>query len=847
MRKLFRRLFYLLNRSRLECELREEMRAHREMMAPDRGRSFGNDLLLREEARDAWGWTWLDQLRQDVAYGIRILLRSPAFTLSAVTILALGIGANLAVFHIFNAALFHRVSVPHADSIVHFQLSGGPGGNFPYPAVEFLRRNSDVLAAVIAEKSGEGIFFEDDLEPEDSAFVSGNYFGELGIRPAYGRWLDAGDSEPGAPLAAVISHKYWQRRFGSDPDVAGRIIHLSGQPVRIAGVAPPDFSGLSYDRGAQPAFWLPITSHPALFSGSTTLASFAERDTELYAKLKPGVSIAAAEAQLNALMPSLREQHPSDFRGGESIRGRPLLSLPDLLPREALPAITLVTLLVSLVLITACANLGNILLARGQVRAREIDTRLWVGAGPWRIVRQLMVENGLIALLGAGAALLLAYFAARTLLASADAAPGIHVETDWRMILAAAGLALFSALVFGLAPAMQSVRRTTKPARTRKILVAVQVGASCFLLILASVLARSAQRQLAIHLRFDYRGMIVLDPQLQAHHLASATARQVLDRIAARLTDVPGVTGVTESVFPPFGGRMSVSFGPGQPRISYNQVTPSYFALMNLPIVRGRLFSATEKDAVVLSESAARAMWPAGDPMGKTLRIPQFTPMEKGKTLLRRGAYTPVAVVGVVKDSGSSQDNGIPEAYIPVADSNWARTMLIVHYSGDAAAAARDIRAAASLPGLVPSAWLMRSRAEHDAGPPPGILLGISSLSLTATLLAAMGIFGLIAFSVAQRTPEIGVRMAFGAGPMDIVETVLSQYAGALGAGAAAGVALAITFGLILGTQIVGLQPFDPISYAAALIIFTLVALVAILVPARRALRIDPAAALRWE
>src|SRR5690242_19621214 len=186
MRKLFRRLFYLLNRSRLECELREEMRAHREMMAPDRGRSFGNDLLLREEARDAWGWTWLDQLRQDVAYGIRILLRSPAFTLSAVTILALGIGANLAVFHIFNAALFHRVSVPHADSIVHFQLSGGPGGNFPYPAVEFLRRNSDVLAAVIAEKSGEGIFFEDDLEPEDSAFVSGNYFGELGIRPAYG-------------------------------------------------------------------------------------------------------------------------------------------------------------------------------------------------------------------------------------------------------------------------------------------------------------------------------------------------------------------------------------------------------------------------------------------------------------------------------------------------------------------------------------------------------------------------------------------------------------------------------------------------------------------------------------
>jgi len=369
------------------------------------------------------------------------------------------------------------------------------------------------------------------------------------------------------------------------------------------------------------------------------------------------VSLPAAEAQLNSLLAELRAQYPDLIPAREAIQGKPLLALP----HDAWPILSLVTLLVTLVLVTACANLGNILLARGQTRAREIDTRVALGAGGARIVRQLMAENLLLAALGAAAGLAVGYFAAKAVLLAAGASPAIHPSADWKAVSAGILLALLAACVFGLAPAIQTVRRGAKSTRTRKVLVAIQVAASCFLLILASVLSRSAQRQLDVNVRFDYQHMLVIDPRLHSHGLAGPAARQSLHEIAARLEQVPGVTGVTSAVFIPFNGRSGLpDYRPGLPRITYNQVAPSYFDLMNLSLVRGRLYAANEQAVVVLSESTARAIWPTDDPLGKSLDVAKFSidTIEGGGRTVKgfgAGGREQRTVIGIVKDSGSSR------------------------------------------------------------------------------------------------------------------------------------------------------------------------------------------------
>jgi hypothetical protein len=268
-------------------------------------------------------------------------------------------------------------------------------------------------------------------------------------------------------------------------------------------------------------------------------------------------------------------------------------------------------------------------------------------------------------------------------------------------------------------------------------------------------------------------------------------------------------------------------------------------AVMNLPLVRGRLFLSNERDVVVLSESAARALWPTQDPMGQTLTTSRFSPMGEGKTLVNGRDHR--AVIGIVKDSRPNQGREALEEYLPISDGNLSKTMLIVHVAGDPKGLMKDVRAAASLPGLVPSVWRMQSRVEQNLGPPHGVLEGIGSLGITATLLAAIGIFGLMAFAVGQRTREIGLRIALGARPWDVLETLMAQYAGAMGLGAAFGLVGAAGFAWFFASIAYGFNPADPLSYLLGLAVFGLVALAAVLIPARRALRIDPATALRWE
>jgi predicted permease len=833
----------------LSSDLRDELESHLEFEIQERidrgmtseearlsaARAFGNPALIAESARDSWSWLWFEHLKQDLSYAVRMLWRSPGFTLTAALVLSIGIGANLAMLHLFNAAFFHRLAIRDADSILGFQPY------LPVPMVAYYRDHNSVFAYVVAERN-DGVFPEDELEAETTTFVSASYFSDLGVNPALGRMLDQRDADASAPSVVVLSHRYWQRHFGGDLSIVGRSIRLNGNPLQVVGVTPRDFNGLS---SLRPSMFLPMKAHPQLFAGSN-ITDFSQRGTQMFAKLKPGTSLSAAEGQLAAMTAELQKQHPNEIGSREA----PIGSRSSL-PREALTILSIVTLLVSLVLAAACANLGNLLLARGQFREREIAIRLGLGAGPWRIVRQLMVENLVLAVLGCAAGLLVGYITARVLLIAGDAPPEMHVTTDWRIVLSGCILGLFSLLVFGLAPALQAVRRAPAGARARQVLIAVQVGASCFLLIMAAMLVRSANQSLTPDVRFDYRHMIVIEPELYKHGVSGAAASKMLDDIASRVLQKPGVSGVTLSASPIFGDRLPDGGAPGLPPMAYYKVASSYFSLMNLSLLRGRLFSEKEKDVIVLSESAAHAIWPNEDPLGKQVETRKFNSFrapgrERRGTMLRGRAsdLEQRTVVGVVRDS---RDSHSAEAYVPLTDENTSTANLIVRTNNNPAAVIREARSAASSPGVAPAVSLMRTEVEQNSGPPPGVLLGVGSLAGGATLLAGFGIFGLIAFAVAQRTREIGVRMALGARPSHIVQTLVARYSSAMGIGAVAGVLLAVIFRLLIRTIINGLRLQDPMNDIIALAILAAVALFAILVPAARALRIDPAAALRWD
>ena len=774
-----------------------------------------------------------EQIRYDIRYAIRVLGRSPGFSLTAIGVLGLGIGATLAMLHVFNAAVFHRLSIRDADSIVQFQPS------LPYPMIAFFRDHNSVFSYIVAERS-DGVFVEDKLEADAATFVTGNYFKDLGVNPAEGRLLDETDAQIAAPPVAVVNYRFWQRHFGGESGIVGRVIHLNGHPVQVIGITPKDFNGLSFTR---PALFLPITGHHHLIAGSNIIENFGTRGTLMYAKPKDGVSLAAAEAQVSSLTAQLRTLYPDQIPSREVPTGR-----RSALPVEAFVVMTLATLLVSLVLFAACANLGNILLARGQFREAEIRTRLALGAGAGRVIRQLMVENLLLATLGSAAAFVLAYFTAKVFLILGDAPAEMRVATDWRMVAAGVVLAFGSAVMFGLAPAMQAVRQTTGRTRSRQILVGVQLAVSCFLLIITAWLVRSAQQSLLIDVRFDYTHMLVVDPHLNAHNLTGAAARLKLEEIAGRIQQHSGVAGIALS------DSAKVPGNPGRVPLNYYNVSSSYFSLMNLPPLRGRLFSDAETDVVVLSESAARAIWPNEDPIGKTITTTRFQAFRStagdrkmGMLIDRSQPQVQLTVLGVVPDSGMNRNTNVPEAYMPYTDENIAGALLIIRTHADPGRIIRKIRSAASSPGLIPEARLMRTDVEQSMGPPPGVLAGVGSLGITATLLAGFGIFGLMAFTVAQRTREIGVRMALGAGPRHIVGALISRYAAGMSIGAAAGVTLALIVGRVIRSQFIGLDTQNPISYITAVILLSGVALFAILIPAIRALRVDPSAALRWE
>jgi putative ABC transport system permease protein len=828
MHKFFRRLYSLFHRRRLQRELEEEMAAHREMMPAERQRYFGSTLRLREEAADQWGWTFIDQVRQDLVFGARSLRRSPGFALTAIAVLSLGIGVNLAEIQVFNA-LLHRLDVRDVDSLRRFYkvTREGISGNFSVPEIEFYRRQNTVLSAVIAETYVPGVFQGQDSDDMRCSLVSGNFFGDLGITPMYGRLLDEQDDQPGSPPVAVLGYGYWKSRFGGDPRIVTKTIRLNDKPVRVVGIAPAQFGGLVQ----QPApVWMAIAQYPYLTGDSRGLEDFGTQRTFMLGRLKPGISLEAAEAQFRSLTGQLRKQEPLYVGRSEWLKIYAADTPPSLRPEAVLLFATCI-LLVLLVLLAACANLGNMLLARGLARQHEIEIRLAIGAGRWRLIRQLMTENLLLAALASAAALFVGRLAARILLRIIEAPPNLRIVTDWKIVSACAALGLGTTFAFGLAPALHSVKRGPKATAARKILVSLQVAVSCVLLILSSFLTRAIRYNFRAEVTFDYAGMAVIDPAFYLHGLSPTQTRQAALEMVTRLRQMPGIDAVSMATIPPLK-RLWIEHIGGRP-LYLNAVDPTYFPMMRLPVIDGRAFEPGEQDVAVVSESAARDLWPNESPIGKTCLI-------GGR---RR------TVTGVVKDSGVNliSNPESVEAYTPIEDKNAAFATILVHATSNPGPMSAALRSAATLPGFVPAVFTFQSSIDHQLDTIRKTVAVVWSLGAVASLLAMLGIFGLLAFTVAQRTREIGVRMAMGARGLDVLQCVIGRYALPFGIGAAFGVAVAAAASKVLRNILFGFLPFDLTSFGAGLLLFGAVALAASIVPARRALRIDPASALRYE
>ena len=840
-----RRLRYLVQRDRLERELADEMAFHAEMAARDGGRPFGNALRLREEARDAWGWTWIDRCAQDVRYAARVLRRSPGFTIAAVLTLAVGIGVNVAAFGLVNLVLLKPLPVADPDTLLRFVRRSPQqyASLLPYPEVAYLRDHARTLSAVIAVHSTK-LAIDDGATAVRTDFVTPNFFRELGASPRLGRLLDpAGDAAPDADPVAVLSQGFWERHLGADPQAVGRRLRLNGEVVTVIGVVPREFSGL---RLADTDAWLPIGQHPRLVRGSRLLTDFSWEapGVSMWGRLRPGVAAPAAEEELAALVGVLRQQHPEDIWEGERLHGRPAdearsgsgssRGTGTKRPDDALPVLAVAGTLSLLILAVACANLGGLLLARGVAREREIAIRVAIGAGRRRLIRQLFTESLLLAAMGAAAGVALGHATLVAVMRASEAPAWLDPTPDWRVLAFAGAAAVVAAVLFGLAPAFQAVRRRRSGTLLRQTLVAAQVAASCVLLIVAGLLVRALDRAMTADPGFDYEHLLAVDPSLAAHGYSLGAAQAYFDTVEGRLAALPGITAVSYATMPPLSGRTGVTHlvVDGRPLdVHVNRVDPRFFQTMGIPLVRGRNLVRGEDGTVVVSESMALARWRGEDPLGR-----QFD----GRT-----------VVGIVANARTAalQDPEAVEAYFAARPADMPSMVMLVRASGPPKGLAPFVASIARSAdqAIFPEVTLLGTSYSQRIRQAEMTAAGVALLGGSALLLACLGIVGLVAYSVSQRTKEIGIRMALGARATQVLSAVLGQLTRPVVLGLAAGVVGAALVAQLLRRELYGVSHLDPVAYAAAICVFSLAVVLAALGPARRALRVDPLMALRDE
>jgi predicted permease len=676
---------------------------------------------------------------------------------------------------------------------------------------------------------------DEDVLPATASFVTPNYFTELGTPPACGRLFDPSrDASLTSPPAVILSYGLWQRRFGSDPSVIGRIIHLNRKPATVIGVTPYTFASLG---GQHPDLWMPMAQQPYFIDGSKLLTDWTDSGVRMWGRLAPGVSAKAAEQELRALTDQLRKQHPEAVWDHEFIQSSPGGHLQVMQP-EMYQVAAVVAVLTLLILAVACANLGGLMLARAVSREREIGIRIAIGAGRLRILRQLCTESLLLAAMGSIAGLALGYAVLRVTLTHTDAPKWLSAAPDWRVLLFAIAMTVLSALFFGLAPALQIARQRQQKTIARQILVAAQIAASCVLLIVAGLSLRATQHALYTNPGFGYEQLLTVDPQLGHHGYSPAAAKTYFDQMRTRLAAIPGIRSASLVSLPPLGhgvDRETLEINGRKVLMYPNWVEPGFFNTMGIPLLLGRTFSPGEKNVVVISQSMARQQWPGQNPLGQKLGDGDKKDM----------------VIGVVGDAhiNALSDDDAVEQYWPAQPDNLQSMAFVVRAAGEPGSLTPTIKAiSVSLdPKIFPEIRQLKLLYHDNVKTVEQVATIVSIIGMIAVALAAIGIIGLVAFTVSQRTKEIAIRIALGARPSAVLAAVLRQFSWPVALGLLGGGTFAALASRVLRIALYGVSNLDPASYIAALGVLLAIVLAAALLPARRALRLDLAKTLHYE
>jgi putative ABC transport system permease protein len=822
-------------------------------------------------------------LLQDLRYGLRMLAKSPGFTALAVITLALGIGANTAIFSVINSVLLRPLPFHEPSRLVElWEIERAPG-NFPLTGPDYLdwqAQNHTLEATSLyswertANASGAG-------EPQAASVIStqANFFGVLGVQPRIGRAFEPGEDQAGKNHVAILSNAFWHRQFGGRSDVLGKTIELNDEPYSVIGVLPAWFN---FQRATE--IWTPM---------DMTRKALGPRGSHSYraiGRLKPSVSASQAQAELNSITRQLAKLYPEN--DGDS--GAVVVSLTEQLTGASREGLFILLGAVALVLLVACANVANLMLARATNRQREIAVRAAMGAGRWRLARQLLTESILLSLVGAVLGLLGAFWAV-SYLQSAETLPiprANPIQIDLTVLLFTIGVSILVGALFGLAPAMQSfhlnlsdelksgAQAVVSPSGTRRllrdVLVVGEIAASLALLIGAGLLLRSFSRLRDSGIGVQTENVISMGVNLPvAKYKTLPTRRQFFDRLIERVEREPGVQAAAVSTEIPLeGGNNGYVTVPGQDNpalatqlVEWNNITPDYFRAFGVPVLQGHAFTPEEvertavmnlrvdelykKDpnlkaippdigfVAIISHKMAQLYWPKQDALGKVFQA----------------GGVPVTVVGIVGDvkEWDIRQDVVPQAYFPLTaalDNEGFGGRLTVKTSVEPRGVLAVIRG--DLHALDDGLAVIRPRtmdevvadAMQDTSEQT-MLLGI--FAALALLLASVGIYGVMAYVVTQRTHEIGVRMALGAQQQDVLRLVLGEGSRLTAIGVALGLAAAFALTRLLRSLLFGVSASDPITFVGVSILLALAAMAACYIPARRASRVDPMVALRYE
>ena len=834
-------------------------------------------------------------LSQDVKYGIRMLARSPGFTLIAILTLALGIGANTAIFSLTDQVLLRELPVRSPDQLVNVRAVGWKTGHvssdlddttsFSYPEYKDLRDRAPGFSGLLARYGMSlNVAANHETERAGGELVSGNYFDILGVHPALGRLFSAqDDTAAGANPVAVLSYGYWTRRFGNNPEILNQPLTINGTSLTVVGVAQEGFGGVQIGRPTD--VFIPMSMKALMTPGWDGMEDRKDAWLNIIGRLQPGFTAKSAQVAIAPAFHAIEEaeipiekispgsksaqrflaRHIVLDEGGH---GRPVLQTG-----AQTPLLVLLTM-VGLILLIACANLASLLVARGEARQREVAIRLALGAGRWRLVRQLLTESLLLALVGGVAGVLLAQWTLGALVGSLRqgvGALGLESRLDPRVLLFAVGISIVTGILFGLGPAIRATRTSLQSTlkdqgasvsgassnvRLRKSLMISQVSLTAVLLVCAGYFAKSLMNleRENLGVKIDHVVQFSMSPFLNRYTTPQTVS--LFDRLRQGIEALPGIRGVGVAKEPLFqnddwGSNLTLEgYTPGPDedmQVFRNSVGPNYFSAMGIPLLAGREFresdTSTTAKVAIINEQMAQKYFRGRNPVGMHMVWGSHTPP----------VPLDIEIVGVVQNSKhlDLRDQGHPFVYQPYSqDSDLTGGTFYVRTSQDPTALVGSIhQLVQSLDSNLPTYDVMTLAEQADQSVYSDRLLTFFSLCLgmLAALLAAIGLYGVLAYMVARRTREIGIRMAIGAEPKDVSWLVLREVMRMAGMGLLIGLFVAFGLGLLIQSQLYGVKAADPLVFVAAAILLTGVAFLAGWLPARRAAHVDPMVALRYE